>query len=276
MDPIDRAVSAVLTFMGIFFALTAALAVTETYGDLMIKPFGSRRALVWIMLISAFAGAILQWSRHSKRGRSTRANSPAATPIPKARLRRILSSIPASEVTAVAHFLSNPELIDMSEEADVAWVRAQRDPALWHEATVAALAYRGDHYGFLRWVMLQPETDRATAGWVFLWAEGSRYLRGETDFPLNHLTSDEMLDLFRAVCERSEGLGFASDALGLDRDFEEERVACLAIIKDGDAASGITPPVALLNKPFKPPHKQRRFMLDDGIILVGSTHTEKP
>lgn len=272
-DPVDRALSAVLTFMGIFFALIAALAITETYGHLRIKPFGSRMAIVWIMLISAFAVAILQWFRHSKRGRST--GAPPTTLIPEARLRRILSSIPTGEIITMAHFLSNPEAIDMSEEADVAWVRAQRDPELWHEATVAALAYRDDHYGFLRWVLLQPETDRATAGWIFLWAEGSRYLRGETDFPLNHLTSDEMLDLFRAICERSEGLGFASDSLGLDRDFEEERVACLAIIEDGEVASGITPPVALLRKPFKPPHKQSRFMLNDGIILVGSANIAK-
>ena len=89
-DPIDRALSAVLTFMGIFFALTAALAITETYGDLMIKPFGSRRAVVWIMLISAFAVAILQWSRHSKR--KLKPGQHTATTVPEARLRRFLSS----------------------------------------------------------------------------------------------------------------------------------------------------------------------------------------
>lgn len=76
--------------MGIFFALTAALAVTETYGHLMIKPFGSRRAVVWIMLISAFAGAILQWSRHSKR--KPKPDQHTATTVPADRLRRVLSS----------------------------------------------------------------------------------------------------------------------------------------------------------------------------------------
>lgn len=140
---------------------------------------------------------------------------------------------------------------------------------------MAALAYRGDHFGFLHWVLQQPETDRATAGWVFLWAEGSRYLRGKTDFPLNHLTSDEMLDLFRAVCERSEGPGFANDTLGLERDFEKERTACLAIIENGEVASGIIPPVALVTKPFNPFHSDSRFMLDDGIILLANDYAKK-
>ena len=60
-----------------------------------------------------------------------------------------------------------PEEIDMSEAGHVAWVKAQRDPALWHQAAMAALAYRGDDHGFLHWLLEQPEMDRATAGWIF-------------------------------------------------------------------------------------------------------------
>src|SRR5262245_37995091 len=97
------------------------------------------------------------------------------------------------------------EEIDMTEAEHVAWVRAQRDPALWHQAAMAALAYRGDRHGFLHWLLEQPEMDRATAGWIFLWAEGSRYLRGKTDFPLNHISSEDMMALFRSLCARSEG-----------------------------------------------------------------------
>jgi hypothetical protein len=165
--------------------------------------------------------------------------------------------------------LANPEEIDMAEAADVAWVESQRDPALWHQAAMAALAYRGDKHGFLHWLLLQPEMDRATAGWIFLWAEGSRYLRGETDFPLNHLSSDKVIDLFAAVCERSEAAGFHNDNLGLDRDFEPERKACLEIMANGETAAGLIAPKAIVTKPFDPPRPDGRFTLDDGIILVG-------
>jgi hypothetical protein len=105
----------------------------------------------------------------------------------------------------------------MSETDYAAWVKAQRDPALWHQAAMAALAYRGDPHGFLPWLLEQPEMDRATAGWIFLWAEGSRYLRGVTDFPLNHITSEAMMALFRSLCGRSESVGFPRDDLGLAR-----------------------------------------------------------
>src|SRR5437868_8697268 len=103
-----------------------------------------------------------------------------------------------------------PEEIDMAEAAGVAWVKAQRDPALWHEAAMAALAYRGDAHGFLDWLIAQPDMDRATAGWMFLWPEGSLYLRGETDFPLDHVSSAKMVALFRALCERSVAMGLCA------------------------------------------------------------------
>jgi hypothetical protein len=157
--------------------------------------------------------------------------------------------------------------IDMAKPDDVARVRSVRDPALWHEAAMAALAYRGDQHGFLHWVLQQPETDRATAGWIFLWAEGSLYLRGRTNFPFDHIGSNEMVELFRAVCRRSEGMGFANDDLGLDRDFEAERLKCLAVIEKGELCPGIVPPTALLARPYGPPRSDDRFRLDDGIII---------
>lgn len=161
-----------------------------------------------------------------------------------------------------------PEEIDMAQAADVAWVRSQRDPGLWHLAAMAALAYRGDRHGFLLWLLLQPEMDRATAGWIFLWPEGSRYLRGETDFPLDHLSSGAMVALFAAVCARSEGAGFGNDALGLDADFEPERKACLEVVTGGRLAPGLVAPGAILAKPFALPQRGGRFMLDDGLILA--------
>lgn len=160
------------------------------------------------------------------------------------------------------------EEIDMSEADHVAWVRAQRDPALWHQAAMAALAYRGDYHGFLHWLLEQPEMDRATAGWIFLWAEGSRYLRGETDFPLNHISSESMIALFRLLGVRSEGVGFSRDDLGLDQDFEPERKACLDVIARNQVAAGTIVPRQIIARPFAPPKRDARFTLDDGIILL--------
>lgn len=152
----------------------------------------------------------------------------------------------------------------MAEAADVAWVKAQDDPALWHEAAMAALAYRGDAHGFLDWLIAQPEMDRATAGWMFLWPEGSLYLQGETDFPLDHVSSSRMVALFRALCGRTR---FTRDEIGLDPDFEPEREKCLALVARGGLAPGLSAPRAIIDRPFAPPVRNRRYLLDDGIIL---------
>jgi hypothetical protein len=157
--------------------------------------------------------------------------------------------------------------IDMAEETHVHWVQSQRDPDLWHQAAQAALAYRDDPYNFLPWLIQQPEMDRATAGWIFLWAEGSRYLRGETEFHLNTLSADSMLAIFQALCERSEGLGFSEDRLGLDPEFEGERLKCVEIAAGGKVASGIVVPHACIGRPFAPPQSSR-YSLDDGMIFL--------
>jgi hypothetical protein len=132
---------------------------------------------------------------------------------------------------------------------------------------MAALAYRSDPHGLVPWVLAQPELDRATAGWLFLWPEGSRYLRGEQDFPLNHASSDEMLAIFRAVCERS-ARGFGSDTIGLDPDFEPERLRALDVVARGEVAAGIVVPRALLDRPFPRERTDERFVLDDGLLLL--------
>jgi hypothetical protein len=283
MGIVDRALAAFLTFMGILFALIVAWALSENFAHLHITLFGSRMAVVWTMLSAATAGAVLRWRQLAERAPPAR-HTPAraATPAPEGRRRRVISADNIRDDMALARSKvlarakpsvdsdadeSDPNEIDMANAVGVAKVQSHRDPALWHEATMAALAYRGDQHGFLRWVLQQPEADRATAGWIFLWAEGSRYLRGETSFPLNYLASDEVLDLFRAVCERSQVMGFASDALGLDPDFEAERLKCLAVIENGELAPGIIAPTALLARPFDSPRHDDRFTLDDGIII---------
>ena len=158
--------------------------------------------------------------------------------------------------------------IDVAEEEHVAWIRSQRDASLWHQAAMAALAYRSDPHGFVPWVLAQPELDRATAGWLFLWPEGSRYLRGQRSFLLDHVSSERMLAIFRAVCERSAGVGFANDSIGLDPDFEPERLRALDVIARGEVAEGLIVPRALLDRPFPRERPENRFALDDGLLLL--------
>ena len=158
--------------------------------------------------------------------------------------------------------------IDVTEEEHVAWIRSQRDASLWHQATMAAVAYRSDPHGLVPWVLAQPELDRATAGWLFLWPEGSRYLRGERNFLLDHVSSERMLAIFRAVCERSAGVGFANDSIGLDPDFEPERLRALDVIARGEVAEGLIVPRALLDRPFPRERPENRFDLDDGLLLL--------
>jgi hypothetical protein len=72
-----------------------------------------------------------------------------------------------------------------------------------------------------------------------------------------------MVALFRALCERSESIGFSRDDLGLDPDFEPERKRCLEVVARNQVAAGIIVP-----RPFAPPRKDARFTLDDGTILL--------
>jgi len=101
-----------------------------------------------------------------------------------------------------------------------------------------------------------------------LWSEGFRYLRGERDFPHYNISSESMLAIFRAVCERSEGVGFANDSIGLDPDFEPERLRALDVIARGEVADGLIVPRALLDRPFPREQPENRFDLDDGLLLL--------
>ena len=47
-----------------------------------------------------------------------------------------------------------------------------------------------------------------------------------------------MLTIFRAVCERSAGVGFANDSIGLDPDFEAERLRALDVVARGRLRQG--------------------------------------
>ena len=281
-----RFISVAFTYLVILLAFIMISALTMAVLDLR---FSASRAgiatasLYLMMVLAAAVGTAVLRQRLAARGKKHvgRASATVMITAPIIRRRQLISATNIVETStlrpamtahaspAVPALPAIPESkeIYMTEAADVAWVQAQTDPALWHEATMATLAYCGDPHDFLPWVLQQPKTDRATAGWIFLWAEGSRYLRGKTDFPFGKLSSAKMLALFRTICDRSQAIGFTNDNLGLDGSFEAQRLECLAILEDGGIASDVVAPSRLLEKPFDPPCRDPRFMLDDGIII---------
>ena len=156
--------------------------------------------------------------------------------------------------------------LNMRDHEHVDWVKSQRDPELWHAAAIAVLVYLGDPRGFLVWLMDQPETDRATAGYIFFGAQGSGYLRGQTDFGGEGLSGPQWLRTMEAICRRAASTGFTHDSLGLHQGYEAERQACLDLINRGQIADGIAIPHALLDAPF-PTEQKLRYFIEDGTVL---------
>lgn len=160
-----------------------------------------------------------------------------------------------------------PDEIDISSAEGVAFVKARNDPSLWHEAAIAALAYVGDDHDFLRWLVQQPNMDRATAGWLLLWPEGSRFLRGETSGFWARIPDEKLVSLLTALCERSERDGFPEDRVGMEEGFEEQRRACLDVVANGQVASGIVIPRTIIGKPFSVMRSTSPFVCDDGLLV---------
>ncbi|MHC2002148.1 hypothetical protein ACYQR9_17185 [Methylobacterium sp. CM6241] len=160
-----------------------------------------------------------------------------------------------------------PAELDMTNAADVEWVRSRNDPAIWHEAAIAAVAYRGDKHGFLPWLIQQPNMDRATAGWLLFWLQGSKYLQGQKDSFWAKIYDNDAVSLLDSLCQRSEKIGFIEDSIGLDGGFEKERQACLAVIEDGLLATEITVPHAIIAKSFKSPSGTQPYEIHDGTLL---------
>lgn len=162
---------------------------------------------------------------------------------------------------------SMPDELNMGDIADVEFVKASNNPALWHEAAVACVAHLGDRHGFVPWLIHQPNMDRSTAGWIFLWLQGSNYLSGQrTDF-YTRMSDHEVVSLQAALCDRSEKAGFSEDRIGLDSSFETARQACLTIIADGKVASDVTVPNAILNQPFRAPSYCAGYEVHDGLLV---------
>jgi hypothetical protein len=158
--------------------------------------------------------------------------------------------------------------LNMRDPGHVAWAQSQRDPELWHACSIAILNYLGDPHGFLVWMTLQPETDRATAGYVFFGGDGWEYLRGRNDHWRHHngLSEQQWLNAMRAICRRAAARRFASDVLGLPPGVEASRQTCLEVVRRGEVVPGAYVPRALLERPF-PQERPLRYFVEDGAVV---------
>jgi len=192
------------------------------------------------------------------------ATLPAGSATSFGRRRAPISSVSAPQAATAQSY---PETLDVTELADVRWIMEAGNPAIWHQAAMAALAYRGDPHGLLPWLIARPAIDRATVGWIFFWAEGDRYLQGETNFDgFDHVSSEQMLSLFAMIGERSLDMPFGQDVIGLDPDFEPVRQRCIVAAKT--AGPNIAVPRQLLNKAFGTPQNTSPYLLEDGELIL--------
>ena len=161
-----------------------------------------------------------------------------------------------------------PDEIDITKAADVDWVKAQADPAIWHEAAVAALAYRGDTHGFVPWLVQQPDMDRATAGWILLASPFREFLTGaHASMWATGVTVPELVEILTALCERSDRIGFSNDRLGLEDEWEKPRQACMAILEGGELDPRLRTPTSIVGKPFPAPREDMPYSVHDGTMI---------
>jgi hypothetical protein len=145
-----------------------------------------------------------------------------------------------------------PDTIDVTSAEDVAWLKGQSNPSIWHEAAAACVVYVGDRHGFLPWLIEQPNMDRTTAGLIFVGVGGPRYLKDRYyHSAVNH---EDMEQILQSLCLRSESIGFVQDSIGFEdfiwSHYETERQACLEIISKNMIVDGLIAPHKILNSPF--------------------------
>ena len=161
--------------------------------------------------------------------------------------------------------------IDVRKKPHVDWVKSRRDPALWHLAVQAALAYTGDSRRLVPWLLEQPELDRGTAAWIYLWSGGPEHLETrEGRVPLVDSGGYPLEPVLAALHERSEGLGFAANNIGLEQEFEEIRKSCQSLIDARHVPEDALVPYALLKDPLKirGPEASLDLHLIDGVIVA--------
>lgn len=158
------------------------------------------------------------------------------------------------------------EQIDLTIFEHVEWLKSTKDPELWHVATQASLAYTDDPHNFVPWVVEQKELDRSTGGWIFLWLDGSLYLKGEDKFYHSFSTNDYLMEVFSKLTNRSEANGFSQNVIGLDADFEQERQNCIRLAADGNIARGRKFPHSLLDSPYPSPRPIKGIDNVEGVV----------
>lgn len=250
--------------------------------DYLIPSFGRPGSAILIMLTGIVCALLIIW-RENGRSFSWVTNTKnalqvepilvaAPSGVSNSRLERLKerTAVNQAATASIGGQPSWPETLDVTDARDVAWIKAHGDPQLWHEAAVAAVAYVGDPHKFLPWLVEQRDMDIATAAWLFLWPEGSYYLRGEGAeifSMLDNLSAEEAVSLMDKLCQRSETQGFSSDVVGLDDGFSEERKNCLDLIAQGKVANGILAPLNIIGKPFSAPKPPGAYAMDDGLLV---------
>ena len=138
-----------------------------------------------------------------------------------------------------------PDTLDLSNAADVDWIKRCDDPLVWHTAALACLIFSGDRHDLLAWLIEQPSLDRVTAAAIFLHgSNGVRHLKGEG---VEYVRIDNMLmeQLIDRLCALDKEQSWADHGIGLGEGWETERLTALADLADNPRA-----PVRLLERPI--------------------------
>jgi hypothetical protein len=145
------------------------------------------------------------------------------------------------------------EEIDVSEEEHVAWIRSQRDASLWHQATMAALAA-------LTRMISSPGSSRSPSSI-------ERRLGGCSCGPRGPALSAAS-GTFTSRFEREDARDLSRDSIGLNPDFEPERLRALDVVARGEVSPRLVLPRVLLDRPFPRERPEKPFVLDDGLLLL--------
>jgi hypothetical protein len=143
------------------------------------------------------------------------------------------------------------------------WLERNRDPDLWH-VIVANFNYDLEcTMDFCKWVIKQPDCDRATAAWIFLGCEGQRYV-GKSRADLN-----EYGKIIEEIVSISEGRGYSRNELSLSSmGWEDDQRPLLKELQQrATEDAGIPVPVKLLSEPFHGRSPQTPYAVHSECIV---------
>jgi hypothetical protein len=253
-DPLPRAV-------GILQAIVSN-AGTNHFGEFGAAAFFAIQGIFisWLAYrqIPEVAAKRAEKTRHSKSNHDSSHSGHSADPTAAVapsfgRKRSLVASAERPDDKATASHASDlPESVDVSDLADIEWLKVKGEPAMWHAAALACVTYKSDDHKFLDWLIENDETDRCTAAIVFLRFAGTDYLSTGhfRDLPFNY---GGVETLYAALLNRCERKGFNNSNFGLPEAYERERLACLALIESGAVHPAVKIPVNLLNSTYSGP-----------------------